>query len=66
MLFCSFSGSLCSRQFNSHLSGAADRPSPSLATVAGHMSWQGMVQLRGRSMVCCEGQCPRQTVLFAV
>ena len=66
MLFCPFAGGLCSRQPNCHLSGAADRSLPSLAAVAGHMSWQGVVQLRGCQVVCCEGQCPRQTVLSAV
>ena len=66
MLFSPFLGSLCSRQSNCHLSGAADRSLPSLAAVAGHMSWQGVVQLRGCQVVCCEGQCPRQAVLSAV
>ena len=65
-LFCPFAGSLCSRQPNCHLFGAADRSLPSLAAVAGHMSWQGVVQLRGCQVVCCEGQCSRQTVLSTV
>lgn len=63
LMLLTCSGSLRARKHNSHLPGAVDRSSPPLATVAGNMSRQGMVQLRGSPMVCCEGQRPGKTLL---